>query len=173
MINEENITRLWDESQVSGLRKQWSDISPEGRKVRLAFARAVERATYLSQAGPEIFHFDGEQSLRQPGLSFMTLGQANRWRNEESFGNSCRDWGPVDWSNAVAGEAGEACNVVKKFRRGDFGLIQMKERVSEEIGGVVIYADLFAQHLGLNLQDLVVKTFNDVSNKRMSRFYLR
>ena len=31
----------------------------------------------------------------------------------------CLDWTLADWSNAIAGETGEMCNLIKKIRRGD------------------------------------------------------
>ena len=50
-------------------------------------------------------------------LSFNELRQANTARCEKSF-HSINSWTPTDWACAMAGECGEACNLVKKFAPG-------------------------------------------------------
>lgn len=89
-------------------------------------------------------------------MDFKELAKANLVRCEKSF-HALGDWSPSDWSNAMAGECGEVCNLTKKLRRGEDIPV---ERIGGEIADTVIYADLLAQRLGLSLGDLVVKTFN-------------
>lgn len=89
-------------------------------------------------------------------MDFRELAEANRTRLEKSF-HPLNDWSPSDWSNAMAGECGEACNLTKKLRRGEDIPV---ERTGQEIADTVIYADLLAQRLGLSLGDIVVKAFN-------------
>lgn len=80
-------------------------------------------------------------------------------------------WTGADWSNAMAGEAGETCNVVKKLRRDDFGKQsalansrdEMIAKLATEIGDTFLYLDLLAQFYGLDLAQCVVETFNRVS----------
>lgn len=48
-------------------------------------------------------------------LTFDDLRQANIDR--QMYWGGTENWTLADWSNAVAGEVGEACNVVKKLRR--------------------------------------------------------
>lgn len=92
-------------------------------------------------------------------MDFKDLAEANRIRCEKSF-HPLNDWSPSDWSNAMAGECGEACNLTKKLRRGED---IPTERIGQEIADNVIYADLLAQRLGLSLGDIVKETFNEKS----------
>lgn len=108
-------------------------------------------------------------------------------------GNSRRDrwhtpdtepWTGADWSNAMCGEASEAANVVKKIRRLETGtglptpvggltqeqavdlsraeLIQM---LAHELADTIAYADLLAQHYGIDLRRAIAEKFNIVSER--------
>ena len=97
-------------------------------------------------------------------MNFQLLNKANRERmaTTEAY-NKCRDeWSIADWSNALAGETGELCNWIKKIRRGD--KIDLAE-VGKELADIVIYADLLAEQLGLNLGECVRSKFNEVSDR--------
>lgn len=110
-----------------------------------------------------------------PGLDLRTLREASVRRCEESFG-ACYDWSPADWSNAMAGEAGELlevllplivktnsiCNLTKKIQRGDD--ISLDE-IGKEIADVVIYADLLSNRLGIDLSDAIRQKFDEVSTR--------
>lgn len=74
----------------------------------------------------------------------------------------CLEWTLADWSNAIAGETGEMCNLIKKIRRGDD--IDPRE-VGKELADIVIYADILASLLGLELSDCVVQKINEVSDR--------
>jgi NTP pyrophosphatase (non-canonical NTP hydrolase) len=84
------------------------------------------------------------------------------------------DWSVVDWSNAMAGEAGEVCNAVKKLRRIECGMRQLNGpvsredavvRISKEIGDTFLYLNLLANHLGLTMEDCIRHAFNETSDK--------
>ena len=83
-------------------------------------------------------------------------------------------WTLSDWSNAMAGEAGEACNVVKKIRRyetGQFGLLDppeedLKPMLAHEIADVLLYAFLLAHKAGIDLEQAVREKFNIVSERQ-------
>ncbi len=105
-------------------------------------------------------------------LTFREVSATNRARCERWHPGFPDDgWTGADWSNAMAGEAGETCNKVKKLRRIEFGLQQAagdtKEQLladlATEIGDTFMYLDLLAQHYGLDLATCVVNTFNRVS----------
>ena len=101
--------------------------------------------------------------LRYP-LTFFELRRANIARCQEVF-HPLASWSPTDWACALAGETGEACNLIKKLRRGepvDVGQILL------ELADVVIYADLLAARLGMSLNDFVMWKFNEVSLRRGS-----
>jgi len=113
--------------------------------------------------------------MSEPGLDLRVLRQANVKRCEQSF-TSCEDWSPADWSNAMAGEAGELleallplivktntlCNLTKKMQRGDDMSL---EEIGKEIADVVIYADLLSHRLGIDLSDAVRAKFDEVSQR--------
>lgn len=113
--------------------------------------------------------------MHENGLNLRTLREANVKRCEQSF-KTCGDWSPADWSNAMAGEAGElvevllpliaksggVCNLTKKHQRGD--AVDLEE-VGKEIADVVIYADLLAHRLGIDLSDAVRAKFDEVSRR--------
>lgn len=100
--------------------------------------------------------------------TFQTLRNRNVDRCEDVFGK-LYDWSPTDWACAMAGECGEACNLIKKLRRGEE--ISVTD-IGEELADVVIYVDLLAARLGINLNDAVVAKFNKVSAKRGSEIKL-
>ena len=105
-------------------------------------------------------------------LTFADVAHVNRKRAERWHPNFPHDgWTGADWGNAMAGEAGETCNVVKKLRRDDLGLHQaqagtraeLMAKLATEIGDTFLYLDLLAQFYGLDLATCVVDTFNRVS----------
>lgn len=100
-------------------------------------------------------------------LSFAQLKHANILRQAEW------DVGPEKISlsfrgNEIAGELGEACNVIKKLERERLGLkgsTDTVEHLAEELADVIICADLIATAVGINLDEAVVKKFNATSEK--------
>ena len=96
-------------------------------------------------------------------LSFEELREVNVPRCEESF-FPLDQWSLSDWACALAGEAGETCNAVKKLNRGDGNV----EAVAKELADTIIYADLLAARLGINLGEAVRAKFNEVSERRNS-----
>ena len=70
--------------------------------------------------------------------------------------------------NEMAGEVGEACNIIKKLERerlGVRGSRATREQLAEELADVVICADLIAMSEGINLDKAVVQKFNSTSEK--------
>ncbi len=103
---------------------------------------------------------------QKTALDFDTLRAANRERarTAEKFAE-CRSWTAADWMLALTGELGEAANMIKKIRRGDFTLGAVREDVGRELADVAIYLDLLADHLGINLGAAVRSKFNEVSRR--------
>lgn len=96
-------------------------------------------------------------------MDLKKLTVVSRLRNEQAAAyTSCQDWTLADWSNAIAGETGEMCNLIKKIRRGDNVDVQ---DVGRELADIVIYADILADKLGLNLSDCIQQKFNEVSDR--------
>lgn len=114
-------------------------------------------------------------------LTFDQLRNINVTRCEEIF-HTLNSWGPTDWAAAMAGECGEACNVTKKIRRLQISPRILPDRTPEyqnlvtalgtELADTVIYADLFAARMGLDLGQCVVDKFNADSIKRNSKNFL-
>jgi NTP pyrophosphatase (non-canonical NTP hydrolase) len=72
-------------------------------------------------------------------------------------------WSPPEWGNALAGEVGETCNLLKKAKRDK---INNKTKVAKELADVVIYSLLTAAALDIDLEVAVIKKFNEVSRRR-------
>lgn len=112
------------------------------------------------------------------GLTFNTLRGANIQRLPEFKNNlgvaahevaDGSDWSPNDWMVAVVGELGEAADVMKKVRRGDLTVEEALPKLKQEYADVVIYMDLLAKRVGINLGEAVMETFNNKSIKVGSR----
>lgn len=83
-----------------------------------------------------------------------------------------QEWSTSDWGVAMAGEAGEVCDAIKKLNRlrDDLqgGSKNREERVKEigkELADTFLYLDLLAENLGLDLEECIVDKFNEVSEK--------
>ena len=84
------------------------------------------------------------------------------------------EWDPDDRitleyrGNELAGEVGEACNVIKKLARERLGIRgsrATKEMLAEELADVVICADLIAMAASVDLEAAVRAKFNATSEK--------
>jgi NTP pyrophosphatase (non-canonical NTP hydrolase) len=102
-------------------------------------------------------------------MTFRQFAEANRARCEspEGFNHSLGSWSLSDWMVAVAGEVGEAANVVKKLNRCRDGIpgntaseSDLYAALGDEIADAVTYLDLIAQSQGFSLEDLILDKFN-------------
>lgn len=66
-------------------------------------------------------------------------------------------------STAIGGEVGELLNFIKKSMRGDD---IMPRAIQDEMADVIIYLDLLAGRLGVDLEEAVRLKFNEVSIKK-------
>jgi NTP pyrophosphatase (non-canonical NTP hydrolase) len=70
--------------------------------------------------------------------------------------------------NELAGEVGEACNIIKKLERERMGIKGSRASLAdlaEELADVIICADLIALQLGIDLDRAVAEKFNKTSEK--------
>lgn len=111
-------------------------------------------------------------------MLFTHLREANIARCNDVY-EGLNQWSPTDWACAMAGECGEACNKVKKLRRLEGGdthtfetEIELIKQIGEEIADTIIYADLLAARLGIDLEKAIKDKFNKVSKERGSKIYL-
>lgn len=101
------------------------------------------------------------------------VSRCNRWHK-----GGIEDWSVQDWAVAMAGEAGEVCNAIKKLRRIEDDIANISEperqlstraeavqKIGEEIADTFLYLNLLAARLGLSLPEQVVKKFNSVSER--------
>mgnify|MGYP001570964157 CR=1 FL=1 len=101
-------------------------------------------------------------------LDFDILRQANLERCNSAF-HPIDEWSPTDWATALAGEVGEACNLIKKLRRGEeIATVD----IADEIADAVIYADLLCTRLGEQLSVAIRRKFNMVSDRVSSNIFL-
>ena len=105
-------------------------------------------------------------------MDMNSFSQVNRTRCEspDGFNHELSSWSLSDWTTAVAGELGEAANVVKKLTRYRDGINgnteteqALKKQLGREIADTFIYLDLLAQRAGFRLSDLVMATFDATS----------
>ena len=115
------------------------------------------------------------------GLSFNTLRGANTARLPQ-FKNAKgepahskpdgSDWTLGEWCNAVAGELGEAANLIKKVRRGDLSLEEARPQLADECADIVTYLDILAKQAGIDLGKATKDKFNRVSERVGSNVYI-
>lgn len=119
-------------------------------------------------------------------LTFEHYQKTNLKRCEAGF-LSLDDWTIAEWTNALAGECGEACNLAKKLVRGDFDEPESVDALldlAEEIADVIGYADLCMSRVHHELEKLgadssqlaaartgnaVVAKFNKVSERLVAK----
>lgn len=97
---------------------------------------------------------------------FVVLREANSERQKEWDAG-----GHISLSyrgNELAGEVGEACNIIKKLERERLGIRGSRSSVAdlaEELADVLICVDLVAMSLGIDLREALQKKFNATSSK--------
>jgi len=105
-------------------------------------------------------------SPAREGLSFSKLRRKNiqrqhEWDSDNQISLSYR-------GNELAGETGEACNIIKKLERERLGIKgsrATKKQLAEELADIIICADLIAMHEGIDLEQAVRDKFNATSKK--------
>ncbi len=106
----------------------------------------------------------GVYTVGGPTLTFRHFSETNRSRNEKYM--KCEDWDERDWGNALAGEVGELCNMIKKRHRNLKESDRIpNEELGKEIADIICYCDLLAAQLGLELDDIIPKKFNEISDR--------
>jgi NTP pyrophosphatase (non-canonical NTP hydrolase) len=83
-------------------------------------------------------------------------------------------WDPDNTISAIfrsvelAGEVGEALNIVKKLERERMGIVGSRATIEDlagELSDIIICADLVAMHYGISLSKAIPETFNKTSTK--------
>jgi NTP pyrophosphatase (non-canonical NTP hydrolase) len=117
---------------------------------------------------------DPERKKYAAPLSFDQLRQANMLRLPQfrnAHGKQAHsepdgsDWDRAAWLEAMVGEVGEYANFSKKYRRGDISEGEFMLQAQKELADVLIYLDLLAFNLGIDLTLAVRSKFNEVSER--------
>lgn len=108
--------------------------------------------------------------MKPHSLDLALLRRANvarqaAYRNCNGHAVDCSDWTLEDWFCATLGELGEAANVAKKVRRGDFTLDEARERLASELADTLTYLDLLAWAAGIDLAAATERKFDEVSGR--------
>ena len=102
-------------------------------------------------------------------LMFKEFQDANRRRCEEGFGHRVAwdepAWPLQNWALAIAGEAGELCNLVKKCLRGDFTIEKKRQEILAELADVITYCDLAMSALDADTASELKAKFDIVSER--------
>jgi len=111
-------------------------------------------------------------------LTFQQVTDANVARCNRWHKGGLTDWAVSDWAVAMMGEAGEACNAIKKLRRVEDEIANISDegrllatrdeaiaKIGEELADTFLYLNLLAVRLGIVLADKVVAKFNATSER--------
>lgn len=126
--------------------------APEGWELRRVTEAPAREATAFAMNGPMTTH----ATLRSANIA-----RQDEWDQDGQITASYR-------GNELAGEVGEACNVIKKLERERLGILGSRATVGEladELADVLICADLIAMHYGIDLEAAVARKFNATSEK--------
>lgn len=76
------------------------------------------------------------------------------------------NWSLLEWGGALCGEAGELANILKKVKRREIKddynqyLNAKIPEISDELADIIIYADLIAAQLDIDLEEVIRNKFN-------------
>lgn len=82
----------------------------------------------------------------------------------ESFGKDH----PTYWGCALAGEAGEVANILKKWER-DGGDVKLAAALAKELADVFLYTVLTAREFQIDLENAILTKINIVRERRQRR----
>jgi NTP pyrophosphatase (non-canonical NTP hydrolase) len=134
--------------------------------------RVEEAQEHVARLGVAVEMFEEElkdvEALaeRRKGLTFAAFQHLNRQRCDEAFTHGVEDWPIQNWALAIAGEAGELCNLIKKIIRGDFTVEEKRDEIIEELADVITYCDLAMSRMGVATDDSLLRKFDKVSERR-------
>lgn len=95
--------------------------------------------------------------------------RAGRWHTDLS------DWSLLEWAGAMAGEAGEGCNVAKKIRRLDLNLpnkeagiskgdvFVLKHKLACEVADTIIYGLIILSIMDYDASKIIKSVFDQKS----------
>lgn len=103
-------------------------------------------------------------------LNKFSIENLKRCEARKGFNHKLKSWFIEQWTNAVAGEIGEACNIAKKILRirnkvrgnkfTDLDKHNLQQKCAKELCDVIIYCDLAIQSLGYDTETILIEVFN-------------
>ena len=100
-------------------------------------------------------------------LTFHKFQEMNRLRCEEGFGHAVAwddpGWPLQNWALAIACEAGELCNLIKKCLRGDFTVPERRQEILHELADIMTYCDLAMSSLSADTATEIQAKFEIIS----------
>jgi NTP pyrophosphatase (non-canonical NTP hydrolase) len=173
----------WANPELRDFLKRDEHLAPKGfatRILKICYAKGERPITTVEQLRKKRISVRPTIGLRtvlhlqylldryagRTNLTFAALRQADEQRQKE--------WDPDNAitlefrGNELAGEVGEACNVIKKLARERLGLRgnrATKQQLAEELADIIICADLIAMQAGIDLASAVLEKFNSTSAK--------
>lgn len=101
-------------------------------------------------------------AVKQGGLTFDAFLSACLARQADF---NCGNWTLERWVCSLAGEVGEAANILKKTFRGDMTFDSAREAFADELADVQSYLVLTAFAANIDLPAACIKKFNKVSDR--------
>lgn len=134
--------------KVDALAAQWL-THPMGHYAARKFNAVSVRENF-----PERLEDTPHSPLTLRALSTAAASRRARWHTPDTI-----EWGTVDWSNALVGEAGEVATVVGQIREHQHNTQQaaaaresacraLSDDLGDELADVLAYVDLLLNHLG-------------------------
>lgn len=80
----------------------------------------------------------------------------------ENFGKNHYSY----WGNALAGETGELCNIIKKIERDNIDPDKFQNEIKEELADVFIYTALIARVFHIDLEQSILEKLKIIEIRR-------
>lgn len=110
-------------------------------------------------------------------LQRINVERTNRWHPQ-----GLSEWSELEWAGAMAGEAGEACNIAKKLKRLTGAIRNLDKRgltspvqneqadeyrkaLAEEVADTIIYGVLLIGRVGHDAEETIRRVFNTKSEE--------
>jgi|SRR5882672_7500925 len=104
-------------------------------------------------------------------LTIKKLCELSNQRDRECF-PECSDWTLADWMTALAGEVGEAANIIKKIKR-DGWTPKLQVALGKEIADIQLYLPLLARAAHIDLEQETINKFEETSIRFGSNLRLK
>jgi len=157
---EKAAAAAWNEESRRALGRDrlvpWSEVAEHDQERWRGLARAAISALPRASGVPEA-----------EAVAWQALRQANTARQQE-WDTGAEKVSASFRGLELAGEVGEACNVIKKLERERIGIKGSRdtvEHLAEELADAVICSDLIAASYGVELWTAIVAKFNATSEK--------